>query len=165
MVCTLLNEIGKRAKEFFILNEVVRLHQGNILKDLQENEAGSPVLGAIAFQAKWKWKWSRLVVTDSLRPHGLEPTRLLPPWDFPGKSTGVGCHFPSPGHLPDPGIEPRGLPHSRWMLQPLSHQGSPFQAKETANTKNLRCVCMRNKANNWSTVLAQTGAGKRVQRM
>ena len=26
------------------------------------------------------------------RPHGLQPTRLLRPWDFPGKSTGVGCH-------------------------------------------------------------------------
>ena len=26
------------------------------------------------------------------RPHGLKPTRLLYPWDFPGKSTGVGCH-------------------------------------------------------------------------
>ena len=26
------------------------------------------------------------------RPHGLQPTRLLHPWDFPGKSTGVGCH-------------------------------------------------------------------------
>ena len=29
---------------------------------------------------------------DSLRPHGLY-TRLLRPWDFPGKNTGVGCHF------------------------------------------------------------------------
>ena len=26
------------------------------------------------------------------RPYGLQPTRLLCPWDFPGKSTGVGCH-------------------------------------------------------------------------
>ena len=26
------------------------------------------------------------------QPHGLQPTRLLHPWDFPGKSTGVGCH-------------------------------------------------------------------------
>ena len=25
-------------------------------------------------------------------PHGPQPTRLLCPWDFPGKSTGVGCH-------------------------------------------------------------------------
>ena len=39
-----------------------------------------------------KPKWSRSVVSDSWRPHGLQPTRLLHPWDFPGKSTGVGCH-------------------------------------------------------------------------
>ena len=39
-----------------------------------------------------KWKWSRSVMFDSSRPHGLQPTRLLRPWDFPGKSTGVGCH-------------------------------------------------------------------------
>ena len=31
-------------------------------------------------------------MSDSQRPHGLQPTRLLHPWDFPGKSTGVGCH-------------------------------------------------------------------------
>ena len=31
-------------------------------------------------------------MSDSLRPQGLQPTRLLHPWDFPGKSTGVGCH-------------------------------------------------------------------------
>ena len=39
-----------------------------------------------------KWKWSRSVVSDSSQPHGLQPTRLLRPWDFPGKSTRVGCH-------------------------------------------------------------------------
>ena len=39
-----------------------------------------------------KWKRSLSVVPDSSRPHGLQPTRLLRPWDFPGKSTGVGCH-------------------------------------------------------------------------
>ena len=32
-------------------------------------------------------------MSDSWRPHGLQPTRLLHPWDLPGKSTGVGCHF------------------------------------------------------------------------
>ena len=40
-----------------------------------------------------KWKRSRSVVSDSLRPHGLQPTRLLCSWDFPGKNTGVGCHY------------------------------------------------------------------------
>ena len=39
-----------------------------------------------------KWKWSRSVMSESSRPHGPQPTRLLRPWDFPGKSTGVGCH-------------------------------------------------------------------------
>ena len=33
------------------------------------------------------------VVSDSVRPHGLHPTRLLHPWDSPGKNTRVGCHF------------------------------------------------------------------------
>ena len=31
-------------------------------------------------------------MSDSSRPCGLQPTRLLRPWDFPGRSTGVGCH-------------------------------------------------------------------------
>ena len=33
------------------------------------------------------------VMSDSLRPHGLQPARLLRPWDSPGKYTGVGYHF------------------------------------------------------------------------
>ena len=63
---------------------------------------GSPVPGilqaralewaAISFSNEWKRKWSPLVVSDSSRPHGLQPTRLLHPRDLPGKSTGVGCH-------------------------------------------------------------------------
>ena len=43
-------------------------------------------------QESEKWKGSRSVMSDSSWPHGLKPTRLLRPWDFPGKSTGVGCH-------------------------------------------------------------------------
>ena len=37
-------------------------------------------------------KWNCSVVSDSSWPHGLQPTRLLCPGDFPGKSTGVGRH-------------------------------------------------------------------------
>ena len=39
-----------------------------------------------------KWKWSRSVVSVSSQAPGLQPTKLLRPWDFLGKSTGVGCH-------------------------------------------------------------------------
>ena len=49
---------------------------------------------AISFSnaGRWKAKVCLSVVFDSSRFHGLHPTRLLRPWDFPGKSTGVGCH-------------------------------------------------------------------------
>ena len=42
---------------------------------------------AISFSNAWeeKWKWSRSVMSDSWWPHGLQPSRLLRPWDFPGK--------------------------------------------------------------------------------
>ena len=32
-------------------------------------------------------------MSDSVQPHSQQPTRLLCPWDSPGKNTGVGCHF------------------------------------------------------------------------
>ena len=32
-------------------------------------------------------------MSDSVRPHRRQPTRLRRPWDSPGKNTGVGCHF------------------------------------------------------------------------
>ena len=40
---------------------------------------------------------SGTVMSDSLQPHGLQPTRLFCPWNFPGKNTGVDCHFLSSG--------------------------------------------------------------------
>ena len=47
-------------------------------------------------QESEKWMWSRWVVSDPQQPHGLQPYRLLHPWDFPGESTGVGCHWAGP---------------------------------------------------------------------
>ena len=41
---------------------------------------------------KWKWKWNLSVMLDSSWLHGLQPTRLFHPWDFPGMSTGEVCH-------------------------------------------------------------------------
>ena len=32
-------------------------------------------------------------MSDSVRPHRRQPTRLPRPWDSPGKNTGMGCHF------------------------------------------------------------------------
>ena len=110
-------------------------------------------------------------MSDSVRPHRWQPTRLPRPWDFPGKNTGVGCHFllqcvkvksesevaqscptlcnpidcslpgssvheifqarvlewatfPSPGDLPNPGIEPRS-PTLQTGALPSESPGKP----------------------------------------
>ena len=70
------------------------------------------------------------VVSDSLRPHGLQPTRFLCPWNSPGKNTGVGCHSLLQGVFPIQALNP-SLPHLRQILDCLSHQGSP----------DIRCCC------------------------
>ena len=57
----------------------------------QEHWSGLPFPSPMHESEKWKWRSS--VMSDSSQPHGLQPTRLLRPWDFPGKSTGVGCHY------------------------------------------------------------------------
>ena len=56
----------------------------------QEHWSGLPFPSPV-YESE-KWRWSRSVMSDSSQPHRLQPTRLLRPWDFPGKSTGVGCH-------------------------------------------------------------------------
>ena len=63
------------------------------------------------------------IMSDSLRPHGLSPPRLLHPWNFPGKNTGVGCHFLLQEIFPTQGLN-LGLPYCRQTLYPLSQQGS-----------------------------------------
>ena len=65
-------------------------------------------------------KWSRSVISDSLRPHGLLPTRLLCPWNFPGKDTGVGCHVLLQEIFATQGLN-TSLLHCRKTLYCLSH--------------------------------------------
>ena len=69
------------------------------------------------------------VVSDSSGPHGLSPTRLLCPWDFPKKNTRVsGLPFPFPGDLPDSGVKPTSpvSPALQADSLPLSHEGLDF---------------------------------------
>ena len=63
------------------------------------------------------------VGSDSLRPHGLQPARLLWPWNSPGKSIGVGCHSLFQRIFPTQGSN-LGLLHCRQILYRLNHQGN-----------------------------------------
>ena len=58
------------------------------------------------------------VMSDSLQPHGL-----YSPWNSPGQDPGVGGPFPSPGDLPNPGVEPRS-PTLQADSLPAEPQGS-----------------------------------------
>ena len=58
-------------------------------------------------------------MSDSRRPHGL-----YSPWNSPGRNTGVGSPFPSPGELPNPGIKPSS-PALQVDFLPAEPQGKP----------------------------------------
>ena len=62
-------------------------------------------------------------VSHSVMSDGLWPTRLLCPWDFPGRNTGADCHFFLQGTFPTQGSNLHVL---HWQVDslPLSHQGS-----------------------------------------
>ena len=81
-----------------------------------------------------------------LQPYGLWSSRLLCPWDSPGKNTGVGCHFLLQRIFPTQGLNP-GLLHCRQILYCwattetlLNHQGSPLEVKPIAIIYVLRGV-------------------------
>ena len=66
------------------------------------------------------------VVSDSLWPYG-QPSRLLRPWDSPGKNTGVGCHFLLQGIFPTQESNPSLLCLLHWQAGslPLVPSGKP----------------------------------------
>ena len=76
-----------------------------------------------------------VLITQSLRPRGLQPARLLCPWDSPGKNTGVGCYALLQGIFLTQGSNPRLL-CCRWTVYRLSHQGKP-QIMLTGLKQNL----------------------------
>ena len=67
-------------------------HQAPPSLGFSRQEYWSELLFPSPMHESEKWKCSRSVVSNSYRPHGLQPSRLLHPWDFPGVSTEVGCH-------------------------------------------------------------------------
>ena len=81
--------------------------------------------------------WAASVVSDSVRPHRRQPTRLLCPWDPPSKNTGVGCHFLLQC------VKVKSLSHVRLLATPwtAAYQGPPsmdFPGKSTG----VGCHCL-----------------------
>ena len=68
---------------------------------------------------------SRSVMSDSLRPHELQPASLLCPWEFSRQEYWSGLPCPPPGCLPNPGIEPRS-PALQADSLPTESSGKPY---------------------------------------
>ena len=67
-------------------------------------------------------------MSDSVRPHRQQPTRLCRPWDSPGKNTGVGCHCLLQ-HIGSNSLtrdQTQTTCTGSTKSQPLDHQGSPY---------------------------------------
>ena len=89
------------------------------------------------------------LVSNSQRPFGLQPTRLLCPsrqWNSPGKNTGVGCHFLLQGIFPTQGS------NLYLLCYPLSHQGTPSLSKSVL----LKLNSKSSKSDNFKFYLRET---------
>ena len=108
---------------------------------------------------------------DSQRPHGLQPARLLSPWDFPGKSTGVGCHCPLRIPLTTQKRRSRGsrlpwklkkegkryIPHVEFHKQPIPPGQWSIQKQNKIHAVNYNSEGSHAKKSKTITVLAKTG--------
>ena len=88
--------------------------------------------------AEVKWSESHSVMSDSLWPRGL-----YSPGNSSGPNTGVGSLSLLQGIFPTLGSNP-GLPHCRWILYQLSHQGSPRILEWVAYPFSSGSSCSRN---------------------
>ena len=85
------------------------------------------VLRFSIYEKLWSYV-SRSIVSDSLWPYGLLPTRLLCLRNSSGKNTGVDCHSLLQGIFPTQRLN-LGLPHCRQILYHLSHWGTKVKLK------------------------------------
>ena len=90
----------------------------------------------------WRWWFKLLSRVRLLRPCGLSPATLLGPWYFPGKNTGVGCHFLLQGLFLTQDLNPRPLHCTtyRFSSDSIHHQGAlkvknPLPMQKTQETQ------------------------------
>ena len=110
----------------------------------------------------------RSVLSDSLRPHGL-----YSPWNSPGQDTGISWNilacqdtFPSPGDLPNPGMEPRS-PALQADSLPAEPPGKPsFEVNQGRNGNPLQYSCQENPMDRgawWAAVHGVAGSRTRLR--
>ena len=92
---------------------------------------------------------SRSVISDSLQPHGLQPSRPLCPWGFSRQEYWSGLPSPSPGDLPNPRIKPRSptLQAYSSLTEPPGRISQKMREKKESKRKwyillnTVNCIC------------------------
>ena len=102
--------------QFLILSAVSKAVMITQLSDLFSTSSRSPSLIAVL---------SHSVMSDSLRPHELQPARLLCPWGLSRQEYQSGLPCPPPRDLPNPGTEPRS-PAWQTDSSPAQLPGKPL---------------------------------------
>ena len=105
-------------------------------------QAHSVALQSSGGTTRNSWPLGGIVKVTQSYPTLCDPMDC--PWNSLGQNTGVGSHIPSPGDLPNPGIEP-GLLHCRWILYQLSHKGSSRILEWAAYSFSRRSSWPRNR--------------------
>ena len=108
------------------------------------------------------------VMSKSLWPHGLKSSRLLCPWDFPGKNTGVGSHFLLQGIFPTHWSNPRSLasPALTDGFFITTSPGEPIQNKEFFINAIAQCKkCNNHKGSSWCLLRVQLCSLNRCTRL
>ena len=119
--------------------------EAQLVKRLSCLQCGRPGFSPWVGKTPWRRAWLPTPVFWPGEFHGLQPARLLHPWDFPGKNTTVGCHFLLQEIFPTQGLN-LGLPPCRQTIYHLSQQGSPssvdLKTFKTQNGKNNLKNCI-----------------------
>ena len=117
--------------------------------------------------SRWDHKGSMLaclVASNSLRPFGLQPARLLWPWDFFRQELWSGLPFPSPGDLLARGSKPHllCLLHCRQILYLLNHQGSLIKGAKVGKREKSPKDWERGPVTLWDFTVCGVQLGSRV---
>ena len=83
------------------------------------------------------------VISDSLQPHGLQPTKLLCPWNFPGKNTAVYCKFLLQGIFQTQGSNSPLLRLLRWQVGSLPVEATGETHFPARSYNGMSCASFR----------------------
>ena len=113
---------------FLIFIGVQLIYNVVLVSGVQQNDSVKHIHISTLFQILFPYRCFVLscsIVSDSLQPHGLQPTRLLYPWVFSRQEYWSGLPCPPPGDLPNTGIKPRS-PALKADSSPSESPGKPF---------------------------------------